>query len=75
MTWNTALKLTFGIESPCLDCPDRAPGCHDKCERYAEYKRKVDEIKSRRKKTLEDEALLHPGIKRPKGHWPREKRK
>ena len=75
MTWSRSLKLTFGIESPCLGCPDRVPLCHNTCERYAEYKRKVDEIKSRRKKTLEDEALLHPGVKRPKGKWPREKRK
>lgn len=24
--------------APCKDCPDRAPGCHSTCERYAEFK-------------------------------------
>lgn len=26
-------------KSPCLNCPDRQPGCHDpgKCEPWAEY--------------------------------------
>ena len=22
---------------PCKDCPDRTPGCHAKCGKYAEY--------------------------------------
>ena len=22
---------------PCKDCPARAPGCHGKCEKYAEF--------------------------------------
>ena len=26
---------------PCRDCPDRYPICHDRCPRYAEYKRKL----------------------------------
>lgn len=24
---------------PCKKCKDRAPRCHGKCEKYAEYKR------------------------------------
>ena len=26
----------------CKDCDDRYPGCHDKCDRYAEYRKKVE---------------------------------
>lgn len=22
---------------PCKDCPDRAPGCHGKCEKYKAF--------------------------------------
>lgn len=25
--------------TPCKDCPDRHPICHDSCPKYAEYKR------------------------------------
>ena len=28
----------------CKDCTERTPGCHAKCERYAEFKRKKEEI-------------------------------
>ena len=32
------------IHAPCRDCPDRALGCHSKCERYAEYKKKISRV-------------------------------
>ena len=25
--------------TPCKDCPERHPVCHDTCHKYAEYKR------------------------------------
>lgn len=25
--------------TPCKDCPDRHPACHDTCPKYAEFKR------------------------------------
>ena len=67
--WMPGLKLTYGIESPCYGCQDRAPACHDKCERFAEYKRKVDEIKGRKTAFWQKEKLVRPGIKRSKGKW------
>jgi hypothetical protein len=27
------------VVSPCKDCPNRYPACHDACEQFAEYKR------------------------------------
>ena len=31
---------------PCKkDCPDRTPGCHDGCEKYQEWRKKLDEIR------------------------------
>ncbi len=26
------------VKSPCLNCEDRFPACHDTCEKYKEYK-------------------------------------
>lgn len=25
-------------QSPCKDCPDRYLGCHDRCEKYQQFK-------------------------------------
>lgn len=33
------------INSPCKDCPDRYFGCHDHCDRFAEYREKKDKQK------------------------------
>ena len=27
-----------------MNCPDRVLGCHSKCERYAEYKKKISRV-------------------------------
>ena len=34
---------------PCKDCKDRYPVCHDKCEKYKEWKSRLDEVNKRRK--------------------------
>jgi hypothetical protein len=37
-------------KSPCLNCPDRFPGCHGKCETYAAWKEpfvRIREIRAR----------------------------
>ncbi len=33
------------INAPCKDCPDRAMGCHDRCKKYLNYKKQLDEIR------------------------------
>ncbi len=30
------------VGCPCMGCADRRPGCHGKCGRYAEWKKKID---------------------------------
>lgn len=44
--------VVAGVRSPCQNCPDRHEACHDSCERYAEYKRKVAEAKQNRRDAL-----------------------
>lgn len=33
--------------APCMNCPDRAPGCHGKCERYAEFAKEREAIRQK----------------------------
>lgn len=30
------------LNGPCKDCKDRAPRCHGRCEKYAEFRKKCD---------------------------------
>ena len=34
----------------CKDCIERAPGCHAECTRYAEFKERLEKIKTERRK-------------------------
>jgi len=36
--------------APCKNCPDREPGCHSECERYAEWRKEHDKGKAKEKK-------------------------
>ena len=38
---------------PCLDCPDRVPACHDKCEKYQTFRKALDELN---RKIYDDDA-------------------
>ena len=33
----------------CKDCSERKPGCHAACTRYAEFKERLENIKTARK--------------------------
>lgn len=35
------------MNAPCKDCPQRILGCHDRCERYAQYRRAREEARER----------------------------
>lgn len=36
---------------PCLrDCPGRFPGCHGKCERYAEYRAEIEAMNAEKRR-------------------------
>ena len=34
---------------PCKDCKKRYPACHDKCDKYKEWKKLVDGVNKARK--------------------------
>ena len=34
----------------CYHCKDRHQGCHSECETYAEYRRKVEQMRNEEKK-------------------------
>lgn len=38
-------------KAPCLNCEDRNPGCHSRCEKYISYKE--DQIEYNKLKTKE----------------------
>lgn len=39
--------------TPCMGCGDRFVGCHDRCERYAQYRAKMDAQIEIRKREIE----------------------
>ena len=41
------------VSSYCLDCQDRQPGCHGTCERYREFRKKLDEEREAKAKSEE----------------------
>lgn len=32
------------LSSPCIECDDRYPSCHDHCEKFINYRHELDEI-------------------------------
>ena len=43
----------------CMNCPDRYPGCHGKCERYITQKAELEETQAQRRKKYEVECRLN----------------
>lgn len=41
-------SLSLNILSPCKDCTDRVLHCHSSCDKYREYKAKLDQLRSER---------------------------
>lgn len=42
----------------CLGCTERHPGCHGHCERYLKEKAKDEELKEKRRLSLEYSAYM-----------------
>jgi len=36
--------LIYGMDAPCHGCKDRKVGCHDRCERYQEYRQYAEHV-------------------------------
>ena len=41
----------------CRDCQERHPACHDRCEKYQEAKRKVQEEKDKILNAMKKDAV------------------
>lgn len=41
------------MNAPCYNCEDHKVGCHGKCEKYAEYKVKREEVYRKRRELTE----------------------
>ena len=37
------------MKAPCKGCPDRAVGCHGKCEQYTAYREIMERERNRRR--------------------------
>ena len=46
--------------SPCKDCEERHVGCHSKCEKYAEFRKEVNEKREalREQQKLEEFSVV-----------------
>lgn len=62
------IRLTPAV-SPCKGCPDRSPGCHSGCEKYADFRAECDAyIEARRRKHeyndyIDDTLKRFPGLR------------
>lgn len=41
----------------CKDCPDRHPACHDRCEKYIQAKKDLQERKDMILKAMQKDAI------------------
>lgn len=44
---------TNGVMSPCKDCKKRHTACHDDCEDFSEYRRKIQKVNENRREFSE----------------------
>ena len=49
--WEMEMRIDGQIRDnpPCKDCTDRHTACHGSCDRYKEWKLRLDEVNKRRK--------------------------
>lgn len=60
---------------PCYLCPDRAVGCHGRCERYAAFCRRRDAARAARRRDTDAADARREGNRRCKGGLPRKQNK
>lgn len=39
--------VSMATDSPCKDCSERSYNCHSSCERYRQYKDKLEETRAK----------------------------
>lgn len=47
------------IKAPCAGCDDRHDGCHGTCERYKEYRVKLETEKTKVKQKIQYETAMY----------------
>lgn len=58
---------------PCLGCEDRVLGCHDRCEKYAQVKKEIQEEKVERWREHEADSYRRGVVVRNKAYKIKEK--
>ena len=51
MSRSKSWMIGTGVESPCMECEVREPACHDQCDKYAEYRKKLKTIRDNRRES------------------------
>ncbi|MBO5389411.1 MAG: hypothetical protein J6A59_15010 [Lachnospiraceae bacterium] len=46
-------------KAPCKGCTDRYLGCHDKCDKYREFKQYNEELKNKIRQEKQYDGMLH----------------
>lgn len=54
-------------KAPCMGCEKRKEGCHGKCEAYAAFRAKCDELIAKNHEKAEFEHYVHGVMKRMPG--------
>lgn len=49
MSRSKSWMIGTGVESPCMECDVREPACHDRCEKYAKYRKQLKAVNDNRK--------------------------
>lgn len=57
------------MDAPCLNCPKRAVGCHDKCPDYQGYKKRTNAKNAMIRKIREDAYLTEWQRKNMNNRW------
>lgn len=61
-----------GNKCPCYKCDDRYPACHSYCEKYKEYRQKLDSINEQARRDREMENCVIETRKRLHGNKERQ---
>lgn len=48
MSRSKSWMIGTGVESPCMECDVREPACHDRCEKYAKYRKELKAVNDSR---------------------------
>ena len=63
------------MTAPCKDCPDRVPGCHSRCERYATYSAAHARELENKNRYLDAESATVRGVYRMQARNPARRKK